>query len=225
MATIGQRIEELIGSAYSTIPTNSKSDLINAAISEVADMLPADLLMKYLNDSNVADIGVDGAYTTVEGKKVLLVTREINDSATSPTAEAVAVPIQEFYQCQDSDSMYEATAYSPVYSYKASGGTGSDLVIYPIPTGNQAGKVHYFAYPTSDQSGNNTITGLPSEVTQAIVVKASVNILQTYISDFVQDEEDTELQQMLTAQMQLLQTNFANEMKRFMEQDATPRGE
>ena len=52
-----------------------------------------------------------------------------------------------------------------------------------------------------------------------------INILNAYISDFVQDEEDTELQQMLTAQMQLLQTNFANEMKRFMEQDATPRGE
>ena len=66
---------------------------------------------------------------------------------------------------------------------------------------------------------------MPNTDLQAVVLKMCVNILNAYISDFVQDEEDTELQQMLTAQMQLLQTNFANEMKRFMEQDATPRGE
>ena len=46
-ATIGNRITDLIGSDYSSIPANSKADLINAAINEIADMLPAELLLKY----------------------------------------------------------------------------------------------------------------------------------------------------------------------------------
>ena len=85
--------------------------------------------------------------------------------------------------------------------------------------------IHYFAYLTADQTSNSTIAGFPNEVEQAVVLKASINILQAYISDFVQDEEDAELTTMIGAQIQSLQAQFQQEMGRFMEQDATPRGE
>ena len=52
-----------------------------------------------------------------------------------------------------------------------------------------------------------------------------MNILQAYISDFVQDEEDTDLQQMLTVQVGGLGQMFQQEMARFIEPGATPRGE
>ena len=46
-ATIANRISDLIGDTYSTIPSNSYKDLINAAFNEVADMMSEDLLLKH----------------------------------------------------------------------------------------------------------------------------------------------------------------------------------
>ena len=79
MATIGERITDLIGSDYSSIPANSKADLINAAINEVADLVPAELLLKYAVDPINLNAGTP-AWTSVEGKKVLLVVREESGS-------------------------------------------------------------------------------------------------------------------------------------------------
>ena len=67
MATFAQRITELIGSDYTTIASNSVSDLFNAAVNEVADMVPPELLLKYA----VNPIDLDESTTTwtaVEGK-------------------------------------------------------------------------------------------------------------------------------------------------------------
>ena len=44
--TLGQRITDLIGSDYNTIPAYA-GDLINSAINEVADMMSEELLLKY----------------------------------------------------------------------------------------------------------------------------------------------------------------------------------
>ena len=45
-ATIADRITDLIGAEYATIPSLSYKDLINAAFNEVADMVSEDLLLK-----------------------------------------------------------------------------------------------------------------------------------------------------------------------------------
>ena len=222
MAELGQRISDLIGSDYSVIPEYSKIDLVNAAIAEVADMLPPELLMKY-NTTSQAITDANG-YDAIEEKKVLLVTRELNDTGTSPLQECRAVPYQEFLRCGDSKSIYEATKASPVYSYDISGATAV-LKILPAPSGAEAGAVYYFEYPSTDQTGVSILSGLPDSVLHAVALKASVNLLHAYISDFVQDEEDAELQQMVAGQIQILMAQFQSEMKRFMEQDATPRGE
>ena len=44
-ATIANRITDLIGSTYSTIPSNSYKALINAAFNEVADTIKPELLL------------------------------------------------------------------------------------------------------------------------------------------------------------------------------------
>ena len=44
--TIAQRITDLIGATYNT-EAAYEGDLINAAINEIADMLPDDVLLKY----------------------------------------------------------------------------------------------------------------------------------------------------------------------------------
>ena len=99
------------------------------------------------------------------------------------------------------------------------------MTIFPTPDANEYARVYYFAYPSTSIIGDAVVAGLPNELEQAVVIKASINILQAYVSDFVQDEEDSEMLSMLQAQMAGLEKNFQQEMSRYMEKDATPMGE
>jgi len=223
LAQIGQRITDLIGSDYNSIPSLSYEDLIRAAVNEVADMLPNELLLKYVHyKTDITSAGLDAP----EEKKVLLVTREIADSGLE-VRECKAVPYHEFLRAQNSDSIYLATIESPLYTIDITTATDPKLKIFPVPTNDSIGAVWHFNYQgTSDTpSTATTINGLPDSCLQAVVAKACLNILQAYISDFVQDEEDTELQGMINAQIQVLTAQFQNEIKRFVEPDGTPRGE
>ncbi len=220
-ATFSNRITELIGSDYSSIASESYIDLFNAAISEVVDMLPNQLLLKYAVDP----INLDNStptWASVEGKKVLLVMRL--EGSGSPGRECKAVSIQDFERAKDSDSIYEATKHTPVYTYATDAGNTA-LTIYPTPTAAETVKVYYFAYPSTDNTGATAIDGLPNEIEQAVILKACVNILAAYISDYVQDEEDSEMQTMLLTQQKALQGQFQVEMARYTEPGGTPRGE
>jgi len=66
---------------------------------------------------------------------------------------------------------------------------------------------------------------MPNEVEQAIVLKTCINILQTYISDFVQDEEDMEMQNMLNNQMKQLENQYQTEIVRYSREGKKPKGE
>ena len=99
------------------------------------------------------------------------------------------------------------------------------MKIAPVPNTNQIGTVWHFNYHTADPISLSAIPGLPDSCLQAVVLKACINLLQAYISDFVQDEEDAELTTMIGAQIQSLQAQWQQEMARFMEQGETPRGE
>ena len=58
MATIGQRITDLIGSDYETIPANSKSDLMLAAVNEVVRIIRSDQESIPISTFENADIDV-----------------------------------------------------------------------------------------------------------------------------------------------------------------------
>jgi hypothetical protein len=221
------RITELIGSDYTTIASNSYIDLFNAAVSEVADMMPTELLLKYAVDpinltNSPASWAHDGTAGGPEGKKVLLVTRIETSGGTA--RECVPVSLQDFNISQDGTSIYKATEYSPVYTYTTDGGN-TGLTIFPTPDAQEYAKVYYFAYPTTDKTTSTSIEGLPNEVEQAVVLKACMNMLQTYISDFIQDEEDSEMQNMLLGQVQTLKEQFQGEMARFTDSEDRVKGE
>ena len=221
MATIKQRIEDLIGSDYAVIPANSRNDLVNAAVSEVADSLPPELLLKYC--SNVTEF--TASYDGPEEKKVLLVTRKVSD-VTNELRECTPVPYNEFLRASDSTSMYEATIQTPVYTYDVTAADNPILKVHPAPTNDTKAKVWFYLYPIGSTAMDaSTLAGLPDSCLQAIVLRSCINLLQAYISDFVQDEEDVEMQGMLTAQIEQLHKAFVMEMGRFTEQDGTPRGE
>ena len=227
VTTFANRLIELIGSDYSTIAATSQYDLFNGAIAEVADMLPAELLLKYAVDpidlSNSPDSWAhDGTAGGPEGKKILLVLRR--ESSGGVRRECTPVSISDYYRTMDTNSIYLATKHTPIYAYVTNGGN-TNISLFPLPTASETAMIHYFEYPSLSDLAVSTIAGFPDEAFQAICLKASINILQAYISDFVQDEEDTEMLQMLQAQLQSLQAQFQGEMGRFIEQDATPRGE
>jgi hypothetical protein len=223
LATIASRITDMIGSEYSTIPSLSYEDLIRAAVNSIADAINPDLLLKYAHYRTNVDSS-DGM-DAIEEKKILLVTREVSNSGTE-VRQCSLVPSHEFDRVLNSGSIYFATAESPVYTIEYHA-TDPKLKIAPVPDNDQLGYVYHFNYlGTSDTpSGESDINGLPDVCLQAVVLQACVNILSTYISDFIQDEEDTEMLQMLTAQKQLIEQSLLIEINRFIDESAPAKGE
>lgn len=215
--TIAQRITDLIGSDYSTNATYS-GDLINAAINSVADLMSEDLLLKYSADPyNMTS----SSGQAVEDVKLLKVTR-IDANTNGIERECKFVDTVEFSEAGDSTSIYYATVYSPVYTLD-NDTAATTLKILPAPSNDQAAKIWYFLYVADTantegvtQSTLNTSYFLPSTAIHAVVLKSCINILQSYISNQVQDEEDIELMQMIQAQLQGLQQDYTTEIQRFV---------
>ena len=221
MATFAARLQELIGSSYTTIAANSYSDIFNTAVAEVADILPPDLIVKYAVAPQELN-GTTAEWTAVEGKKVLQVLRR--DGSGGKYRAVRPLSNWDFEKAKDSNSIYLATKYSPVMQYWNENAT-TKVVIYPTPTDTEPAEIWFFEYPGSDITGNSNIEGFPNEAEQLVLLKAANKLLQTYISNMVQDDEDGELMQMLTVQQQTLQAQMLDELKRFTEPQAKPRAE
>ena len=219
--TIGQRISDLIGTENQTI-AEYDGDLINAAINEIADMMPNDLLLKYSRTPGQLE---SNSEWLVEDRKILAVTR-IDADSSGIERPCVEVDRKEFSQAQDSGSIYYATAHSPVYHMDSANAGVATLKIIPEPTTPQKGKIWYFSYVTSTgpdsnirdvvESTINSTIYLPATLIHAIALKSSINILNAYLSNQIQDEEDMEIVQLLTTQKSILEKDFMSEIQRFL---------
>jgi hypothetical protein len=217
-ATIANRITDLIGSEYSTIPSNSYKDLINAAFNEIADNIKPELLLKY---SAAPTTVTSSSGVSIEDKKILKVTRI--DANGGVERECKLLNRTEFSIATDSTSIHYSTVYSPIYKIH-SDNTASTLVIFPnCDSSGQEGKIWFFSYAlaSTDLSGITTATlntthFMPSEIMHSLVLKSCINILQAYMSNQIQDEEDSEIVQLLQAQIQGLQQDYQQEFSRFM---------
>ena len=215
--TITQRITDLIGSEHATNAAYS-GDLINAAINEIVDMLPNDLLLKYSRTPGQLE---SNSEWLVEGRKILGVTR-IDADSSGIERPCIEVYRKEFSQAQDSGSIYYATAHSPVYHLDTANAGAATLKIMPEPTTPQKGKIWYFSYIAdgTDTTGVtastlNTSYYLPGTLIHAIALKSCVNILNAYLSNQIQDEEDMEIVQLLNTQKATLEKDFMSEIQRF----------
>ena len=216
-ATFDARLVDLIGDYAAKINDNHEIDLLNAAIAEVADSVPPELLLKYavtpqvLNNSTPTLTGADGP----EGKKILLVTR-LDGDGVDRNCDMVGIPM--FSQAKDGDSVYEATSFSPVACHTTTGGASS-LELYPVPTASETAKVYYFTYPTTNQKEQTdtqlNAAGIPFQLLHAIALRTAIAMLQAYISDAIQDDEDSEIVAMLGQQSISLTKLYGAEMQRF----------
>ena len=217
-ATLADRITDLIGSDYATVPNLSYKDLINSAYNEIIDLIYPEILVKY---SRTPGILTENSEWLVEDRKILLVTR-VDAETSGIERQCTLIDRKQFEQAKDSNSIYFATAFSPVFTYDSGNAGASTLTVLPVPTANQKARIFYFNYAndSTDLTGAtattlNTSYYLPGTLLNAIALKSSINILNAYISNFVQDDEDNELQQMVEKQIVLLQNSYASEMSRF----------
>lgn len=207
--TITARIEDLISDFYSTDIVADLDAAYTSAVAHIVDTVPAALLLK---EQVAGDIETFTASEEVDvkGKKVLQITR-IDDSGTerwcspaNPTDYSIAL---------ETDSIFQATEWNPIYTILAGGAVSA------APTALSAGqatlgKVYCFDYPLVIPA-TTTIPGLPNELIQAVVLKSAINLLQTYIGNAVQEEEDTEIMQLVQGQIGQYENALNSELTRY----------
>ena len=206
---IVDKIKDIVGEDVFTNCTGT-NDFINGAVMEVANIVPVDLLMKYYSGA-VTVLNTSSSTTTVTNKVVLSVIRQ--DGTSGPWRDCMQVNEVDFKtKYQDDNSTYKATKLTPVWAV-----VRDSLTIEPEPTDTSPGNVYIFSYPTTDWASSNDeyFTGMPTELEQAILFRAAMNIVQSYISNAVQDDEDSEMQTMLASQAQALSTGYQQEIARF----------
>ena len=210
-ATLAQRIQDLIGFDYSSNSINTENEALETACAEVIDILPDSLLLKYaVAPTSITSSSPDTTFPS-EGKKVVRVIRKDGNGFKRICEE---VDIDAFEEMKDTSSIYFPTAHSPIYALDPLSGT-TYLKILPAISGTMTARVYYVTYPIGASIDDGTsIDGLPNEAEHAIALKASIYILQTIISDTVQDEEDDEMLAMLNNQLQSLTGMYGAEMQR-----------
>ena len=221
-ATLAQRVQDLIGFDYSDNSINTENEALETACAEIIDLAPTALLLKYA----VAPYNLVSGSTTINisGKKILRVIRYDTLNSVGRLCEKVDLD-EWFLLTSDTNSIYYPTDHSPVYTENR-----DTLEVFPAVTGSIDGadsaKVFYIIYPTGDNIDSATsISGLPNELEHAVALKASIYILQTLISDAVQDDEDDELQNMYNNQKQSLQGMYQAEIQRLTGDKGTQTGE
>lgn len=213
-ATMAQRIQDLIGFDYSSNSINTENEAIEGAYAEVIDSLPEEVLLKYAVAPKNLTIGKEEM--AIDSKKIIRVMRY---DATPIARVCEKLDIYEYTQAvADTNSIYYPTKFSPVYTEDPET-TPPRLKVFPAITGEagaaESAKVWYTSYLNdSDVDGDDSFTGLPPEAENAVALRASIHIMQTKISDTIQDDEDDEMLNMLNNQMQSLQKMYQIEMMR-----------
>ncbi len=218
-AKLSERIQDLVGFDYASNSINTEDEALEAACAEVLDLLPEELLLKYAVAPT--DLTSGSPTMNIEGKRIIRVSRieGSNDNAIFIHRPCEKLTIDEYlYNTQDENSIYLPTSHSPVYTEDPESGT-TVLRIFPALTGGSGdtvntAKVWYITYPTGAFETNTALDGFPNEAEHAVALKASMYILDTMMSDKIQDDEDQEMLQMLQAQKQNLEATYQVEMGR-----------
>tara|TARA_R100000278_G_C5476520_1_gene166609 strand:+ start:1865 stop:2497 length:633 start_codon:yes stop_codon:yes gene_type:complete len=202
--SILNRVQDLVGEATSFSDENAS---YNSAINEVIDFTPIDILIK---DASLHQMTTN-TWTSGGDKKILKVLRRDGDSGSM--VPATEISREEWDLHHNTDSIYYRSSFTPKFSL-FSDGTDTKLMVTPPPTGTQGADVYYLSYNPGTLSSDSAVPRVSASLEQAIVLKTAINILANKISDAVQDEEDSEILQLLQAQSANLQSLYQVEMSR-----------
>lgn len=195
MANFQTQIEDIVGqpalvSASQLSAYQSKiNDFLRQSAMAVIDVLPDGALME---DSIYTTINNATGLSTTD-KKILLVLRN--------GFGCVEAPLQlKAYMEASSGSIYEPTKRTPVYYIEGKTSAGGDLFVKPNPTGSETARVYHISYPSPKYS-DTSITNFPDTAEYAVVLGASIRLLQSKINDFIHEDEDAELAQLANVEL------------------------
>jgi hypothetical protein len=193
--TFIEQVEDLIGDQNSGLDT-AILQYLTASAREVQSILPPTLKMRYGSENvlNNAD-GLD-----ISDKEVVNI--ELNGRSV------FEVPLGNKADVIDANSLHFATARTPVYYMQ-----GTKIIIKPDPSVSAPARLYTLSYPTVSSS-DTTISNMPSTAYYAVVVGAAIKFLQNVLNTQVQTEEDVELAQGTTLQIQSLTTIYQQELQR-----------
>jgi hypothetical protein len=223
LATLADRIQDLIGFDFNSNTTNAEKETIESAYAEVIDLMPEEILLKHAEAP--IDLTSGSPTLEVEGKKVIRVIRYDADSVTRICEKSEIDDFKEATAANNASSIYRPTKFTPMYTFDPESGT-TLLKVFPDITGGsgdaaETAKVYYVSYLDGQYAFETSLPGLPKEVENAVAIKAATYLLSSYISDAIQEDEDAEMLQMLQAQMQVLQGMYQAEIGRFVKEKAS----
>ena len=223
MATLSDRIQDLIGFDFLSNTTKAEKETIESAYAEVIDLMPEEILLKHAE----APIDLTSGSPTlgVEGKKVIRVVRYDANAVARVCEKTEIDDYKEATATNNASSLYRPTKFTPMYTFDPETGT-TLLKVFPDITGGsgdaaETAKVYYVSYLDGNYAFETSLPGLPKEVENAVALKAATYLLATYISNAIQEDEDAEMLQMLQAQMQALQGMYQAELGRFVKEKAS----
>ena len=215
--TIANKIQDLVGSDMSVSIVTSYEDIIRDSFNYIADLIPADSEIWYANNTLERATLNDGY--DIHGKKILLITSK--STGVADTREVREVSWPEYLKAIDNKSIFFAGGTrNPVYSISPS--TAGIKVANRVGTSTYY--IYFYAYITQDISAYTTFEnlnsgtagkGFPDAMIALACIKSSISLLNSRISEAVQDDEDAELLQILQGQLQILQQSYQEELQRF----------
>ena len=108
----------------------------------------------------------------------------------------------------DVDSIYYASVSDPIYYLQE-----DYLYVKPVSSAS-AGAVYYLYIPTyavTNYDGSSSIDKFPAEYYDHVLIYASFKILEAKLHDYIEDDEDGELAQLMAGRVDRLKLQY-NEM-------------
>ncbi len=218
VTTIKDRIKDLAGSDMNETTFVSYDDVIRNAVNFIIDLIPA--TSELWHHQRLPKDEIIGDTTEFDNKRILSVKRKSSDNGKYYPCREVSLkrgiqfddPVSIFYAVRD----YR----NPLFYINEVG----QVVVRPVTTAGAKATVYYVDYLTLDNAadisgytqfgGNSATEGIPEIVMDIICLRAAILLLQARVSNAVQDDEDTELLQLLQGQIASLNALFQEEAQR-----------
>ena len=224
MATFKERIEDLIGTEMDSNSANGLGAIFDNSVRTTCKALPMQLI--YEKGALAAGL-LDSDPTTLNATDKFIVHVERSDEGAVKRACTVA-DAAFFQDAKDANSIYEATTYTPVYSITNVGGIET-LEVHPVSSDAQPVNYYYIDFAsiesldaaTTDSADDinlglyaSSLSGVPAIAYQAIVYKSASDYLMTYLNEAIQEDEDTEITNLINNQISALKSSYMEELQR-----------
>ena len=218
MATFEAQVEGITGltiSSSDTTPTQAElTEFLKDGVLEVTNMTLRDtpeLFEQFQRETSTSD----SQGVSVGGAKIIAVLREADSDGSSDGTKAwypcSKIPVALQSRVIDTESLNFASIYNPVYTVD----NDKTINVYPVPSSNDGFKVYYVNEEPRDITNNASLTYahsnikyFPNDKVYLVVIYAAIKSLESKRAELVLVEEDSELVQAISYNIQDLQNQY-----------------